>query len=256
MGRALATTLLVLLLAASGAVTTARAGGDLEPASPGATAARPSRQAATPVVPPAGGCLDRTIDALQARYETVSDLRAHFTQSTRPAHLGTIVPDPVTSHGHMVVAKPAKMRWVYEKPEASVVVSDGESLWIYDPAFGEAQRLPVSEGFLSGAAVQFLLGEGDLRRDFEITLVGCDDDRAELELVPREPATYEKLRIVADPRTGALSRTQINDLLGNITVLELSQLEINQNPDPEVFRFVPPEGVSVIELDPSGSLRP
>lgn len=256
MGTVLATTLLVLLLAAGGAVTTARAGGDLVPVSPGAMAKTPSSPAAESVDPAAGDCLDRTIDALQARYEAVSDLRADFVQSTRPAHLGTIVPDPVTSHGHMVVAKPAKMRWVYEEPEPSVVVSDGETLWIYDPAFGEAQRLPVGEGFLSGAAVQFLLGEGDLRRDFEITLVSCDDDRAELELVPREPATYEKLRVVADPRTGALSRTQINDLLGNVTVLELSHLETNLNPDPEVFRFVPPEGVSVIELAPSGSLRP
>ena len=156
----------------------------------------------------------------------------------------------------MVVAKPAKMRWVYEEPDESVVVSDGESLWIYDPAFKEAQRLPVGEGFLSGVAVQFLLGEGDLRRDFAIALIACDEGSAELELTPRTPASYEKLRIVAEPDTGSVVRTQIVDLFGNVTVLELSQLEINVNPDPALFRFVAPEGVAVVEIEPAGGVRP
>jgi len=253
----LATTLLALLLAATGAAQTARAGGDPEPTAPQrpAQAPAPSEARPEPAPTPAESCLERTVDALQSRYEKVNDLRARFVQSTRPAHMGTITPDPVTSRGHMMVAKPAKMRWVYEEPDESLVVSDGASLWIYDPAFGEAQRLPVSEGYLSGAAVQFLLGEGDLRRDFEITLVGCEQGSAELELKPREAASYEKLRVVADPETGELSRTQIDDLLGNVTVVEFSQLETNVQPDPQLFRFVAPEGVSVIELEPSGASR-
>jgi outer membrane lipoprotein carrier protein len=222
----------------------------------GAEATAPEPAEAQAHSAPAPSCLDRAVDALQARYEHVTDLRAHFVQTTRAAYTGAIAPDPVTSRGHMVVAKPARMRWVYEEPEESVVVSDGETLWIYDPAFKEAQRLPVGEGFLSGAAVQFLLGEGDLRRDFAITLVTCDAGAAQIELVPRTPASYEKLRIAVDPATGSVTRTEIVDLVGNHTVLELSQLETNVRPDPAVFRFVAPEGVSVVELEPAGGLRP
>jgi outer membrane lipoprotein carrier protein len=194
-------------------------------------------------------CLDRAVDALQARYEKVSDLRASFVQTTRPAWSGTIEPDPVTTRGTMVVAKPARMRWAYDPPDESLVVSDGKSLWIYDPGFGEAQRLPVGEGYLSGAAVQFLLGEGDLRRDFQIELVSCDERSAELALTPREPATYEKLSVQVDPGSGELSRTRVHDLLGNVTEVELRNLETNVDPDPALFTFVAPEGVSVIELE-------
>jgi outer membrane lipoprotein carrier protein len=241
MGRLLAITLLAV--AVSGTPLGVRAGGD-EAVAPGSAQSGAS-----------ASCLDRTIELLQSRYERVTDLRAHFVQTTRAAHTGGIAPDPVTSRGQMVVAKPARMRWVYEKPEESVVVSDGKTLWIYDPAFKEVQSLPVGEGFLSGVAVQFLLGEGDLRRDFAIDLVSCGESEVELELTPRTPASYETLRIVAEPATGSVVRTQIVDLLGNQTVLELSQLETNVHPDPALFRFVTPEGVSVVELDPAGGMR-
>jgi outer membrane lipoprotein carrier protein len=224
---------LALCWAAAGA---AGANGTAEPAAD-AGAARPP------------ACLERTVDAIQARYESVRDFSARFEQTTRPAHTGASAAQPVASRGRVVVAKPSRMRWSYETPEPSLVVSDGETLWIYDPGFGEAQRLPVDEGFLSGAAVQFLLGQGDMRREFAISLVGsCAAERVELELVPREPASYEKLRVVASPVTGDLARTEVHDLLGNVTVVAFSQLEFNRDPPAATFRFDPPDGVTVVDL--------
>lgn len=194
-------------------------------------------------------CLGPTVDAIQARYESVRDFSARFEQTTRPAQLGGAGGEAVTSRGQVVVAKPARMRWTYESPEPSLVVSDGKTLWIYDPAFREAQRLPVDQGFLSGAAVQFLLGRGDMRREFAISLVGdCGADRVELELLPREPASYEKLRVVASPKTGDLAQTAVHDLLGNVTVVSFSDLAFNRDPPASTFRFEPPEGVTVVDL--------
>lgn len=197
---------------------------------------------------PAGACRDVAIDRVQARYENAQDLAASFTQTTRAAQYGTAIAKPVESHGTMVVAKPGKMRWTYTAPEKSLVVSDGSSLWIYDPAFGEAQKLPVTEGYLSGAAVQFLLGTGDMRRDFTISEVSCDAKQAALELRPKEPASFEKLEIVVDPATGDLSETTVYDLLGNRIRVRFEELRVNQKPGDEVFRFEAPEGVQVIEL--------
>lgn len=216
-------------------------------AAPAAAGERESISA-SPATTEAAGCLDRAVDAIQARYETVRDFSAHFEQRTRPAQFGAGSADPTPSSGRVIVAKPARMRWSYESPEPSVVVSDGETLWLYDPAFREAQRLPVGEGFLSGAAVQFLLGEGNMRRDFTISLEACEPDRVELLLVPREPASYQKLRIVASPQTGDLTATEIHDLLGNVTHVSFSQVEFNRDPAPETFRFTPPEGVTVVDL--------
>jgi outer membrane lipoprotein carrier protein len=193
-------------------------------------------------------CVARTVAAVQKRYEAVDDLSAHFTQTTRAASLGGGGSPPTRSSGRVTFAKPGRMRWEYEEPEKSLVVSDGKILWLYDPAFGEAQRLPVGGAFLSGAAIQFLLGEGDMLREFEVTELACQDERVELELVPREPASYEKLRIVANPSSGDISRTVVVDLLGNVTEIEFTDLKVDQKPPDDRFRFVPPEGVKVVDL--------
>lgn len=193
-------------------------------------------------------CRVRAIRAVQRRYEGIRDLRARFLQTTRAAAIGSRASEASTSRGSVVVSKPSRMRWSYETPEPSLVVSDGKTLWIYDPAFGEAQRLPADGAFLSGAALQFLLGRGDMEREFSVRLVSCEAPAVELELTPREATSYEKLYILTDPLTGDVSRTRIDDLLGNTTVVEFSNLEVNLDPPAGLFRFDPPAGVRVIDI--------
>jgi len=199
---------------------------------------------------PDGGvaCRDQASAAVQKRYEGVKDLSARFEQTTRAASTGTTASPPATSRGIVVLAKPGKMRWTYEEPEPSLVVSDGETLWLYDPTFGEAQKLPASDQ-LGGAAAQFLLGAGDMRRDFDVRAISCAEWSVELELVPREPASYEKLFLIANPTTGDVLRTRVVDLVGNVVTLELRDLRFNLEPDDDVFRFDPPPDVDVIEVE-------
>jgi len=194
-------------------------------------------------------CVEAAVTALQRRYEAVRDVRADIVQTSRSVALGSSASEQLTSKGSVVLAKPGKMRWSYEEPEPSLVVSDGETLWIYDPALREAQKLPATQGYLSGAAVEFLLGVGEIRRAFEISAIACDDQHAELRLVPREPSSYERLEIAVDPRSGDLSRTTVFFVLGNATEIAFSNIELNLDPAPDVFRFEPPPDVRVIELD-------
>jgi outer membrane lipoprotein carrier protein len=210
---------------------------------------------AAPVAAGAGGgdlpgCVDAAVEAIQKRYESVSDLRAAFVQTTRSVALGGAGRTGAnTSRGTVAFAKPGKMRWSYEEPEPSLVVSDGKTLWLYDPVHSEVQRTSVSDGYLSGAAIQFLIGEGDMRRDFRVAEVSCDEGAVLLELVPRADATYEKLQVLADLASGEVRRTTIFDLVGNVTEVAFGDVRTNQNPAESVFRFEPPDGVEVIDLD-------
>jgi outer membrane lipoprotein carrier protein len=248
LGRGASKPLAVLAVALSlpGVAALARAG-DPEPAP-----AEAQRRSA-PAAPEASdeACRKRAIGAVQRRYEGIRDLRARFVQTTSGATVGARAPVQTTSRGIVVVAKPSRMRWTYDAPEASVVVSDGQTLWIYDPGFGEVQRMPVGDGFLSGAALQFLLGRGEMEREFEVRLISCEADSVELELTPREPTSYEKVRIVADPRSGNVSRTRIDDLLGNVAEVAFTEIEVNLGPSADVFRFEPPAGVRVIDVGPT-----
>jgi outer membrane lipoprotein carrier protein len=195
-------------------------------------------------------CANAAAATLQHRYEFVKDLRADIVQTTRAVALGPESAEQMTSKGSVVLAKPGKLRWSYDEPEPSLVVSDGETLWIYDPEFREAQKLPAAEGFLSAAAVQFLLGEGEMTRDFEISALSCTGEKTELKLVPRAAAAYEKIHVLLDPTTGDLLRTTVFFVLGNVTEVVFSNIEVNRDPAPGVFQLDLPADVRVIELTP------
>jgi outer membrane lipoprotein carrier protein len=211
-----------------------------------------ARAGAPPAEP--DGCAERAARALQRRYESVRDLGARFDQTSRSVALGRPGSDAKSS-GSVVFAKPGRMRWTYEEPEPSLVVSDGRSLWIYDPANREVQRMVVSGEYLSGAAVSFLLGDGELLRDFEVRALECADSSVLLDLVPRQPASYERLRARTDPRSGELLETTVVDLLGNATTVALRDVRVNRDPDPALFRFEAPPGVRVIEVTPEEPVR-
>lgn len=197
-------------------------------------------------------CAEAVALRVQGHYEAVRDLRADFVQETRSVALGgggAVESAPVRGRVHF--AKPGRMRWEYESPEPSLVVSDSETLWIHDPAAKEVQVLPVGAGFLSGAAIQFLLGEGRVLETFRVTARDCQGEAVTLVLSPREPATYERLELGVEPASGAIRETRVVDLFGNRTRVVFENVETNQDPPASLFRFEVPEGVRVLELPAS-----
>ena len=220
---------------------------------PALAAAGDPDPAAQDAPPPAaaGDCAEPTARRVQAHYDAVRDLSADFEQTARSAVLGGGPgAAPATTRGRVVFAKPGRMRWEYREPEPSLVVSDGSTLWTYDPGLGEAQRLEGAESLISGAAIQFLLGEGRLLESFRVSALDCGARPVRLLLEPREPASYERLSLDVGPDGGILV-SEVADLFGNVTRVAFSNVRTNTTPDPSTFRFEPPDGVQVIEV-PAG----
>jgi len=198
------------------------------------------------------GCAARVAARVQSYYDEVVDFEASFEQVTRSitfgsASLGADAP----SRGFVQFAKPGNMRWQYLTPAESLVVSNGRVLWIYDPVAREAQRLPVTKDYLTGAALQFLLGDGQLLKEFDVSAPTCEQDSEGtlvLNLMPRRSASYETLGLRARVATGEIRETLLVDLFGNETSISFSDMRINQAPAPETFEFEKPDGVEVIDL--------
>ena len=242
-----------LALGLAGALALA-AGAGADPNAAGRAPAEPApsgqpARAASPGTGSGTGCAVALAARVQSHYETVRDLRAGFSQVTRSVALGGSGGFEQPASGSVPFAKPGRMRWEYREPEPSLVVSDGKTLWVHDPAAKEVQVLPVGAGFLSGAAIQFLLGEGNLLESFRVTARSCEAPAA-LILTPREPATYERLELEVDGETGAIPRTVVVDLFGNRTEVAFREVETNRRPPRSLFRFEPPKGTRVLTLDP------
>jgi outer membrane lipoprotein carrier protein len=230
-------------------VTASAAGGDDGTAAPApkrrpAEAPAPARQPTSPA-----DCAAALTARVQRRYDRMHELEARFTQRT----ISALSPAGEVTTGRVALAKPGRMRWSYETPEASLVVSDGSTLWIYDPAAREAQKLAVSEQFLSGAAFQFLLGSGRIADSFQVQADGCTAQRARLTLTPKAVASYQALELEVDTASGEAHSTAVLDLFGNRTEVEFSELRYDRGLDPSTFRFTPDSGVRVIELAPAAN---
>lgn len=201
---------------------------------------------------PAPSCAQRVASRVQHHYESVRDLSARFEQTVHSVMGG---PGAIArSSGRVVFSKPGKMRWSYEEPRPSEVISDGNTLWLYDPAAREVQKFPVTQGYLAGAGLQFLLGEGRLDQDFSISARECGGEgqsSVELELIPLQPASYERIRLLVLVDSGEVRETIIVDLFGNETRIAFHELRLNRDPPAETFRFEVPEGVDVIDLEVS-----
>jgi outer membrane lipoprotein carrier protein len=122
--------------------------------------------------------------------------------------------------------------------------------WVYDPATREAQRMHAGDTLLTGGAMQFLLGRGDLRHEFTVRAKSCEGTSIALDLTPKAPASYEKLEIVVDRESGEVEESTVSDLVGNVTRVAFHNVRTNQGVAQSRFRFTPPEGVRVIELQP------
>jgi outer membrane lipoprotein carrier protein len=185
---------------------------------------------------------------IQTRYEGIRDIHARFEQSSESATFqGQPLMSPEPKSGRVIFAKPGKMRWTYVAPASSVVVSNGKTLWIYDVEAATVTRLVVTAGFLSGAALQFLLGDGKILESFDVEASSCDGDRVTLDLLPKAEATYERLGLVADRQSGNVVATSVLDLFGNLTRISFSEIEVNRSPEAKTFELEIPEGVEVID---------
>jgi outer membrane lipoprotein carrier protein len=205
--------------------------------------------------PASESCANDVVARIQTHYDSVRDLEADFVQRVRAVSIGQgQLASPEPSRGRVTFAKPGRMRWAYETPKPSVVVTDGKTLWLYDVGAREAQRMSAVSGYLNGAAFQFLLGEGDLREDFRIEAPACEGTTAEAEsvvvvhLFPREASSYERLELRAHRATGEIAGTTVVDLFGNETRIDFAQIRENVDPPADGFQLQLPEGVELIDL--------
>src|SRR5512133_1354100 len=170
---------------------------------------------ATPAGPSAAALAARG----QGYYERTRDLEAKFTQTYTYAGVGR----RQVSSGTLRVKKPGMMRWDYAKPAPKTVAVKGSRLVQYEPEENQAYVDEKFDASALSAAVTFLLGKGDLAKEFDLSL----DDLGALVLRPKAPdPRVESITLkVADD--GAVTSTRVLDGSGNVNQLEFTGMKRN-----------------------------
>jgi outer membrane lipoprotein carrier protein len=190
--------------------------------------------------------LSQLIDGLQAKYSRMRGLSADFSQ----LYVG-VDGRTVRESGRLTLKRPSKARWDYTNPQRKIFVSDGKDIYFH--VFGEnhALRSSVKESADPQIPFLFLLGRGNLKRDFQkIELMS--DERATtpgnrvLRLVPkRAPEEFKRLLVEVNPTALEVKRMVIFERAGGRMDFVLSNVRENYVAGDGEFRFVPPAGVTV-----------
>lgn len=119
----------------------------------------------------------------QQVYQGLASFQGSFTQEDRVPGAA-----PLTAAGTLSYRKPGRMRWEYAPPNEQLLVTDGKTVWLYDPLLESVTEQALTD-VTEGTPLKFLLGAGSLMADFTcraITLPPpANDDLTYLELVPR-----------------------------------------------------------------------
>lgn len=188
--------------------------------------------------------LDQLINGLQAKYNKLSSLSADFTQIyNAPGQKSR------RESGRVLLRKPGKMRWDYTAPETKLFVSDGKWLYEYIPADKYASRSAVKDSGDMRAPFAFLLGRGNLRRDFK-TIEFAKESPARagnkvLRMVPKRAADFKELVLEIEPATLQISRLTLIESGGARSDFLFSNVRENAPAGADQFTFKAPAGVEL-----------
>ena len=181
----------------------------------------------------------------------VNSGRASFTQVvTSPSKAGQ-PPRQKTSSGSLEFHRPGQFRFVYKKPFAQTLLADGQNFWLHDVELNQITVRKQNQ-VLGGTPMALLTSAADvkaLEADFQLR---SEPAREGLEWVRATPKAQDGQiqSLLAGLRKTdkgvELLVIDVQDSLGQRSVLTLNGLELNPALGADTFVFRPPAGVEVI----------
>jgi chaperone LolA len=190
--------------------------------------------------------LNTLIDGLQRKYSRMQGLAADFVQVYSGAD-GRVIRET----GQLLLKRPRKARWEYASPERKLFVSDGKNVVFYVYGEKNATTSPIKETADPQIPFLFLLGQGNLRRDFSRIEVAAGEPaigagNQVLRLFPkRAPEEFKQLLVEVAAASFEVRRMVIFERSGARMDFLLSNVRENYIAPDSQFQFAAPPGVTV-----------
>lgn len=181
------------------------------------------------------------VSKLQSKYESIASIKADFTQEVSSKGMPAM-----KSEGKVWLKKPGKMRWEYKKPAKDLIVSDGKTIWLYQPDLNQVIERPASLS-ASAMATDFLSGIGNIEKEFDVKLAALESSNHVLILTPKqEQASLKKLILEVGKENSIVEKTTITDHFGNQTAVTFTNIKLNASMKNSLFKYTPPRGAAIV----------
>lgn len=175
--------------------------------------------------------------------KNITTFKANFVQNIQGAQGEKMS----KTTGTVVVSRPGKLYWKTQKPDVTIVIADGKSVWTYDVELEQVVQQNLAEA-LHNSPASLLVGDtANISSTFEISNAKkCDENQSCYQLKPKhKDSSFSTLniRFLQDK----LSEVRMVDPLGQKVRTVFSDISVNQPVDQKLFAFTPPKGVDVIQ---------
>lgn len=150
-----------------------------------------------------------------------------------------------SSNGNFSLARPGKLLWHTLEPFPQKLVTDGETLWLYDPDLEQVSVQTVGAQLNQTPAVILSGDLAQLQAHFDVTAL---EEGVGFELRPKQASEYFQ-RLTLRFNNNVLASMQLLDGFGQDTQFQLKALEYNPELNDELFNFEAPEGTDILIND-------
>lgn len=188
---------------------------------------------------------DAVVDSLQKNYDATTDFVADFRQETEVKNLNRTL----KASGKLSFKRPGKMHWLYEEPKGQFVLADGKHLYFYQPEQNQVIKSPLKNAFRGDIPLSFLLGLGNLKKDFNATLKASEENQHVLRLEPKgEAGGYSEILLGVSKASSDILWVSVRDAANNLTTLRFSNMRKGVGLKDNLFQVQIPKGADVVEL--------
>jgi outer membrane lipoprotein carrier protein len=185
--------------------------------------------------------LKQALDRLQHHYRDTNSFTSKFNEE-----IATVGAPKRQRQGTVSFRKPGRMRWEFETPEKQTIVSDGETLYSYDPDLNQVVETPLKQALKSSSATSFLLGIGNINRDFKAAFANPPAPNGVVNLILDAKKGGYKIEVGLDPKTYNLMTLTLTDQLGDVTRIDFSDIHDNVELPNSLFEFKVPPGADIV----------
>ncbi|MDP5135371.1 outer membrane lipoprotein chaperone LolA [Rheinheimera baltica] len=168
---------------------------------------------------------------LQRKLATINTFSASFEQQVFDAQRQLLQ----QGKGQLVLKQPAKFRFETTKPEPNVFIGDGETLWFYNELL---EQLTIFDAATEVNRTPFVLLTSTDPQLWQQYVVS---EQGEQFVIASKDNTSAVQQLTLSFSAGALSRMQVLDINQQLSEFNFTLVQLNNEIDDSLFKFVPPE---------------
>jgi outer membrane lipoprotein-sorting protein len=143
-------------------------------------------------------------------------------------------PDGSKTTGDFYIQKPGKVRFEYDPPTPTEIISDGSSVAVRDRNLATQDIYPLSQ-----TPLRYLLSDRiDLMKDTDVVNVSADDMFISITIEEKQALVgTSRLMLMVGAKDGQLKQWTVTDPQGYDTTVAVYNLDTTKKPDPSMFKI-------------------